>query len=146
MKKNIILTLIIIFIDQIIKFFVEKYLDVITIIPNFFKLTYVKNTGAAFSILNNNTLLIIVITIIVIYMLYKYILKEYETISYLLMGGIIGNFIDRVFRGYVVDYLDFKILGYNFPIFNFADICIVIGSILLIIIILKEDKHGINRK
>ena len=146
MKKNIILTLIIIFIDQIIKFFVEKYLDVITIIPNFFKLTYVKNTGAAFSILNNNTLLIIVITIIVMYILYKYILKEYETISYLLMGGIIGNFIDRVFRGYVVDYLDFKILGYNFPIFNFADICIVIGSILLIIIILKEDKHGINRK
>lgn len=63
-----------------------------------------------------------------------------EKISYIfLTGGIIGNLIDRIIYGYVVDYLRFIIFGYNFPIFNLADICITIGVILLIINMLRKE-------
>ena len=60
--------------------------------------------------------------------------NKYEIIGYsLLLSGAIGNLIDRIIYGYVIDYLDFRILGYNYPIFNFADMCIVIGLVLIII-------------
>lgn len=63
-----------------------------------------------------------------------------EKISYIfLTGGIIGNLIDRIIYGYVVDYLRFIIFDYNFPIFNLADICITIGVILLIINMLRKE-------
>ena len=63
----------------------------------------------------------------------------------LLFGGIIGNLIDRIFYGYVIDFLDFTIFGYDFPVFNFADICIVSGIFLLIIAICKkEDINEVN--
>lgn len=61
---------------------------------------------------------------------------------YILLGGIIGNFIDRIFLGYVRDFLDFRIFNYNFPIFNISDICICIGIFLMIIEVVKEDKNA----
>ena len=69
-------------------------------------------------------------------------LTNLEQISYgILTGGIIGNLIDRIIHGFVIDYLDFKIFNYYFPVFNLADIMIVIGMFLIIIQVLKGDKN-----
>lgn len=149
-KKVFIFSLIIIAIDFIIKIIVLNYVTNICIIPNFFYLTLAKNTGAAFSLLENKIIFFIIIAFIVIYYIFKYSIKEdidkLEQVSYiLLIGGIIGNLIDRVIYGYVVDYLRFIIFSYNFPIFNLADICITIGAIFLIISIFRKEKNNENR-
>ena len=86
----------------------------------------------------------ILIGVLVIFYIFNYLIKDkistLEKISYIfLTGGIIGNLIDRIIYGYVVDYLRFIIFGYNFPIFNLADICITIGVILLIINMLRKE-------
>ena len=149
-KKVFIFSLIIIAIDFIIKRIVLNYVTNICIIPNFFYLTLAKNTGAAFSLLENKTIFFIIIAFIVIYYIFKYSIKEdidkLEQVSYIfLIGGIIGNLIARIIYGYVVDYLRFIIFSYNFPIFNLADICITIGTIFLIISIFRKEKNNENR-
>lgn len=151
-KKVLILTIISIFIDQLIKYIIKSsmILGESIVIFDSFKLTYVHNYGAAFSILSGNRYLLIIITIIAMFFIYKFLIKNQkltnlESALYgFLYGGIIGNLIDRVFLGYVIDYLDFKILGYDFAIFNFADILIVVSIILLVITVFKDDKNGKN--
>lgn len=142
MKKVYIIALISLIIEQIVKILVSNYLilgQTTKIINNFFYLTYVQNTGAAFSILIGYRYILIIITLIFLYYLYKYTKKQTNPnklaiLSYgLLLGGIIGNLIDRIIYGYVIDYLDFMIFNYNFPIFNLADTFIVIGCIILVI-------------
>lgn len=142
MKKVYIIALISLIIDQIVKILVSNYLilgQTTKIINNFFYLTYVQNTGAAFSILIGYRYILIIITLIFLYYLYKYTKKQTNPnklaiLSHgLLLGGIIGNLIDRIIYGYVIDYLDFMIFNYNFPIFNLADTFIVIGCIILVI-------------
>ena len=111
----------------------------INIIDNFFNITYVRNNGAAWSILSGNTMLLIMISLIALFLIYFWFIKDkelnkWENIGYgLLIGGTLGNLFDRIVYGYVIDYLDFKIFNYNFPIFNLADMCIVIGVILICI-------------
>jgi len=145
---------IIILLDQIIKFLVianMNLFDSINVVENFFNITYVRNNGAAWSILSGNTLLLIVISIIALILIYFYFIKNQklnnlENISYsLLIGGTVGNLIDRVFLGYVVDYLDFKIFSYNFPVFNLADICIVIGIFLICITLIGGEINDRNK-
>ena len=118
----------------------------ITVIKNFFYLTYTKNTGAAWSILKDERIPLLILTVIVLFFINKYINKEKlskkENIIYgIIIGGIIGNFFDRLVYGSVIDFLDFYIFGYNYPIFNFADCFIVIGMILLIIMEFRKDKN-----
>lgn len=140
-KKLLFITVFFTFIDQLIKFFVSNnltYLKEYNIIDNFFYISYCKNKGGAWSILNNNVFLLIIIGIIVLYIIYLYLknkkLKNIEVISYsIIIGGIIGNLIDRIINGYVIDYLGFIIFNYEYPIFNLADMGIVIGVIILII-------------
>ncbi len=140
MKKILPISLLLVVIDQIVKILIISkmtLLESITIISNFFNITYVRNTGAAWSILSDNSLLLIIISIFALVLLYYYLIKNKELsridiISYsMLTGGIIGNLIDRVAHGYVIDYLDFKIFNYNFPIFNIADTLIVISVIVI---------------
>lgn len=143
-KKIFIFSLIIIIIDFIIKLFALNNITNICVIPNFFYLTLAKNTGAAFSLLENQTIFFILIGVLVIFYIFNYLIKDkmstLEKILYIfLTGGIIGNLIDRIIYGYVVDYLRFIIFDYNFPIFNLADICITIGVILLIINMLRKE-------
>ena len=148
MKQIFKYSLILILIDQIIKILVSNMIESIVIIKNFFNLTYVENTGAAFSILENNTIFLIIITFISLFLIYKFLLKDkkfnkLEILVYsLLLGGIIGNLIDRIVYGYVIDYLEFIILNRHMPIFNFADICIVIGTILFLFITIKEEQNA----
>ena len=119
----------------------------ISIIPNFFSIYYVRNTGAAFSILKDHRYLFIGIAFITFFLLQRYIsktkiTKKLEIVSLgLLMGGLVGNLIDRLLYGYVIDYLSFNFFGYSFPIFNIADIGIVIGIILFSIYIMKTPKE-----
>ncbi|MCI8568121.1 MAG: signal peptidase II [Bacilli bacterium] len=150
MKKNIYwLTIILLCIDQSIKVIVTKnmlLLKSITIIPNFFNITYVENPGGAWSILSSNTFLLTIISAIVLIGLNIYLSKKekyskLEIISYgLIMPGVLGNFIDRLINNAVIDYLDFKIFNYNFPIFNFADILIVCGIAIMMLEILIEER------
>lgn len=153
MKKRIItismITVVCLLIDQLSKFFIVKYMniaDTIHIIKNFFRLTYVQNTGAAWSILSGNQLFLIGISLIVlglfIYMMIKNkTMKKQEMILVgVLLGGIIGNLIDRIRLGYVIDFFDFNFGSYNFPIFNIADIFIVLSGFLIILMVGKEEK------
>ena len=153
-KKIIIISSIFILVDQLIKLLVRNTIMGVEkiIIPNFFYLSGVKNTGGAFSILSDNTILLamvglIVVSVLVIYLRKKKITNNIEMISYsVLIGGVIGNFIDRVVFNGVYDYLGFIFGSYYYPIFNLADIGIVVGIILLIILEVKGDKNGVNSK
>ena len=142
MKRLTIYSMIFLIIDLIVKIIVVNFMkvyDTIKVIPNFFSIMYVRNTGAAFSILEDSRLFFIIITFIALICIYLFfikdkILRKYQIFCYsMLIGGIIGNFVDRVIYGYVVDYLSFNIFGYNFPVFNLADIFIVVAIILLIL-------------
>ena len=110
-----------------------------TIIDNFLDITYVRNTGAAWSILDNNTWMVTVISLLIIigiicYVYRNRVSKKILKIGYgLILGGAIGNFIDRIVYGYVIDFIDIDIFGWNYPIFNLADMFIVVGVILVMI-------------
>lgn len=154
-KKVIIYSFIIVIVDLISKLVIDKLLKInetISIINNFFSITKVFNRGASFSMLIGYRLLFILIGIITIVVLFKYLnnfkmnIRNIFAFS-LLIGGIIGNLIDRVIYGYVIDFLDFNIFGYDAPIFNIADTCICIGAFLLFYAIMKrEDINEIDSK
>lgn len=142
LQKSLIITLLCALADQIIKIIVMGTMGInssISVIDNFFSLTYVENDGAAWSIFGGNRIFLIIISIIALILIYLYFFKnqnltKFELINYsILIGGIFGNLLDRIKFGKVIDYLDFQIFGYGFPVFNFADICIVISVILLLI-------------
>lgn len=139
---------IVLLIDQIVKLLIKTNMNLneeISIIPNFFSIQYLKNTGAAFSILENQTILLAVTSIICISVIVYYLKKEENltpsmSISFgLILGGILGNLIDRIIYQGVIDFLSFKIFKYNFPVFNIADIGITIGVFLLLIIYISRD-------
>ena len=154
-KKVIIYSFIIVIVDLISKLVIDKLLKInetISIINNFFSITKVFNRGASFSMFIGYRLLFILIGIIAIVILFKYLnnfkmnIRNICAFS-LLIGGIIGNLIDRVIYGYVIDFLDFNIFGYDAPIFNIADTCICIGAFLLFYAIMKrEDINEIDSK
>ena len=137
-------------IDIVSKFIISRICTLnnsVSVINNFFSITYTHNYGGAWSILSSSTLFITVISIIVIigiiYYMYKHkINNNFEKMGYiLLLSGAIGNLIDRIIYGYVIDFLDFNIFGYNFPIFNIADICIVCGIFIIVIMQIRGDKN-----
>lgn len=140
--KIILIAVISVILDQIIKYLIiSKYTlyKKNPVIEGFFNITYVQNRGAAWGILNNNIILLVVITVLALGLICSFIFKEanikkLDIVLYgMLLGGIIGNFIDRIFRGYVIDFLDFIIFGYDFPVFNIADMLIVISVGIMIV-------------
>ena len=135
-------------IDQAIKFYLSSKMVVnqsTILVKNFLSITYVHNTGAAFSLFEGNTWLLIGIGVLAIIGLTLYIGKlvhigDFDMFTYsLLLGGVLGNLIDRIIHGYVVDYISLNLFGYHFPIFNFADMCIVVSVILIFVSALKGD-------
>lgn len=138
----IILIVVFLVIDIVSKLVISNLMDVydsIVVIKNFFNITYVHNTGAAWSLFAGRTWLLVIVSLIIISFIIFYIYKnkpknKFEKIGYsLVLGGAIGNFIDRIVYGYVIDFLDFNIFGYDYPIFNLADTFIVVGVIILCI-------------
>lgn len=151
----IILVIGLIIIDIVSKLIVKKYLIVhksIVIIKNFLNITYVKNTGAAWSIFDNNSLLVLIISGLVIGYIIYYLEKhkpsrKIEKIAYsFILAGALGNFINRLVYGYVIDFIDVKIFGYNYPIFNIADIFIVVGVLVLIIDTWRCNHDGVKSR
>lgn len=152
-KIDIIWVLIAILVDQMSKLIIEAFLELgesITLIPNFFALTYVRNTGAAFSILEGKMIFFYVITVIAVAGMLHYLSKTpkeqiWMRLSLILMlGGAIGNFIDRVMYQYVRDFLDFTFFGYDFAVFNLADSFLCIGVALLMVDAYLEEKKERN--
>lgn len=152
-KKIIYITSIItLIIDQLIKLVIMKNMELyqeIKIIPNLFSLYYVENTGAAFSILENKTIILIVISIISLFILNKFIMSEdipkkcYIPLGFLI-GGIFGNLLDRIIHKKVIDYLSLFIFKYSFPVFNFADITITLSTLTLLIFLMFPKKNNKN--
>lgn len=142
------ITSIILMIDQFIKLIIKNSMNLyqqIKIIPNFFYIFYIQNRGAAFSILENNTFFLIIISVIFIVILDRTIKQEKEfkplqVISLgMIMGGIFGNLMDRIVHHAVIDYLAFQIFEYEFPVFNLADIGITVGAVLLGFSFIQEN-------
>lgn len=120
----------------------------IVLIPGFFHITYAENTGMAWSLLSGQTGLLALISAVAIGVMLRYLLvnKPDKLTSFalaLMIGGAAGNLYDRLFLGYVRDFLNFYIFGYDFPVFNIADAALCIGVFLLVIASFMEDrKHG----
>ena len=120
------------------------------IIPDFFSLYYVRNTGSAFSLFADKPWGIyflsgvsILLGVVIFVLMIKSSARGFKLISLsfcLLTSGAFGNLIDRIALRYVIDFLRFDFGTYTFPIFNFADICAVLGTILLICIIIFSSK------
>lgn len=148
-----ILAAFIIAIDQISKWLIITNMTIgqsIPVIPNIFYITSIRNTGAAWSILEGKRVFFYIITVIVAIIVIYYLQKAGRhhpllgTALGLVLGGSLGNFIDRVFRGRVVDFLHVYIGNYSYPIFNIADSSLVIGVILILIYIYLEGKKEKN--
>lgn len=140
--SKIILILILVFIDQISKYWILSFLELgesFNLLP-FLDLTLIFNSGIAFGLLDNlgnlgSWLLYLLVTGIIIYFTYLTLKAESKTeslIMLLILSGGLGNVIDRTIYGYVVDFIHFNFNGYSFYVFNFADSLITIGAILYI--------------
>ncbi|MBP0979759.1 MAG: signal peptidase II [Oscillospiraceae bacterium] len=151
-KKYILFLLmpVLILLDQIIKFLAENILsryDTVAIVSSVFHLTYVKNYGAAFGILQNKKIFLIIITSIIlvgtiVFLIFNKINNSVFlwSLSLIISGGV-GNLIDRIIKGYVVDYIDFRLI--NFAVFNLADSFVCIGVFLFFIyMIFIEPKQN----
>ena len=141
----ILLTVGLVFLDQLTKYLVVRFLpinDSIVLISNFFSLTHVRNTGAAFGLFANQRWVFLVFTTIVLivscaFLLTQKVKSHWGIISLaLIIGGGLGNMIDRIFLGEVVDFFAFNFWGYEFAVFNVADIFVCCGTFALAIYIL----------
>ena len=150
-KRGIVAGIIaaLIVLDQLVKAYVVQNIalgEIKSWIPNLVSLTYLQNRGAAFSILQDQQLLFAVITLVVVVGAIWYLHKHMEDSFWMVLGltliiaGGLGNFIDRISQGFVVDmfHLDFI----NFAIFNVADSYLTVGVIILLIAMLKEEMNG----
>lgn len=147
-------SIIILILDQLTKLWVlytiepgtYNYPPPIPIIPNWFYLVHIYNTGAAWGIFSGGTLwfsLLAIATIIAIYFFRHKLELNRPAVQFsigLLTGGILGNLIDRLYRGHVIDFLDLHLPNYRWPAFNIADSAIFLGVTLYLIIIIFDSK------
>ncbi len=159
MKRNTLyfgLVLVLLVFDQAAKMIIVrtiKLFGTVTVIPGFFDLSHVRNKGAIFGTFSRMdgplvTILLTVASLCALAMVAYYFIKtpaseKWMKISLaLILGGALGNLIDRVFRGYVVDFLELYVKDFRWPTFNVADSCITVGAILLVIVFLvRRPSH-----
>lgn len=150
MKKKlstILYAILLIVLDQITKIWIVNSFHLYErkeIIPGFFDLTYLENTGAGFSIFEGyGKVFFGILTIVALFFIVRLFLESkshfVDCMLSIIFAGAIGNFIDRMWLGYVRDFLSFHIFGWDFPVFNVADICISVGFILLIVYYVVEE-------
>ena len=142
----IIITITAILLDQVIKIIMKSKLfnSSILVIPYILKLTYVQNTGAAFGIGSNSTSMFVAVNIVIIGLITYFIFSKKDEINrpilialHLIVAGGISNLIDRITRGFVIDYIDISPL-IKYPVFNLADMFIVVGCIIIAIFLIKD--------
>ncbi len=137
------------------KWLVQNYItqgtETIQVIPGFFNLRHDRNTGAAFGVLAGHRFLLILITIVALIFIFTYYLRFRESrwmqVSLgFLLGGALGNFIDRLYLGEVIDFLQFGIVsqGLFWPTFNVADISVCIGAAMLIVYLFRNRQHNLQ--
>lgn len=150
-KTHVALLAAVLLLDQISKWIVQSSMKInesIDVIPGFFRITYVQNTGAAWSMLEGRMIFFYIISVVfLIGMFYFYRHNTNEDVFtqlgvVLMIAGTLGNFADRLVLRYVRDFLDFLLLGYDFPVFNIADVSLCIGVGLLAISIIRETYGG----
>ncbi|MEA5026213.1 MAG: signal peptidase II [Erysipelotrichaceae bacterium] len=152
MKKREILLLVIIFtIDILSKYYIQSIMtmgDSLTVIKDFFYITIVYNTGAAWGLLSGKLELFFIITIMVLVVI-MYILfttdRHKSMLRYalvIIMGGTLGNFYDRLVFGYVRDFFNFLPFGYDFPVFNIADIALCLGYVILALYLIRNPEDA----
>lgn len=137
--KSIIIGIIVLLVDQISKIIMIN--KKITLIPGFLSLNYIENTGGAFGMGKIN--IVLILSLVLIIGIIVFLIKQKNKINnytpyIVIIAGSVGNLIDRIFRGYVIDFIDINV--FNFPTFNIADIFITFGIIYLIINILFKCK------
>ena len=146
-----VIALFVIAIDRISKWLIVKNMELGTSIPiidNVLYITSHRNRGAAWGILENKMWFFYIITVVFVVFIVFYMKKYAKTDKLLgislslILGGAIGNFIDRVFRQEVVDFIHVYIFSYNYPVFNIADSALCIGVVLIIIQTLLEGKKA----
>ncbi len=151
----VLITVFLVVLDQLSKFIVNRSIEIndsIVVIPGFFSLSHVRNTGAAFGILSNQRWIFMVFTAIVIIVAVALMLSNrvkncWGIISLsMIMGGGIGNMIDRVFLGEVVDFFAFNFWGYQFAVFNVADIFVCCGTFILALYVFLSHDFDSNPK
>ena len=127
--------------------------DEIEVIKEFFYISYARNTGAGWSLLSDKTSLLIGITVIAlgifVFMMKEFDIKKRFFFSFglsLMIGGTIGNFGERIYHGFVTDFLDFIIFGYDYPVFNVADICLVVGTISVLVSLFFTKENAFESK
>ncbi len=142
----LIISLVLAAADQLIKYFIYAGLypeGSIEVIPGLFTLQYVENRGAAFGIFQNGTLILSIVSVLFIALFVYFVAakklsgKLFLTSAVLVIGGAVGNLIDRIFRGFVIDYLAVSFFP---PVCNFADYCITVGAALLLISVIFSLK------
>lgn len=147
-----IIAVILVAVDQIVKNWAAETLvkGDIAIIENVLYLKYAENTGVAFSMFSDNRWILVAVTSIMLAAVLAFFLSgkvsgklEVFSLSLLLSGGV-GNLIDRISLGYVIDYIDVRII--NFAIFNIADICICVGAFLLCVAVYFSDRKEKEEK
>ena len=147
-KKNfkpyviVILVILLIVIDQISKFYIVENIgkEIKNIIPNVLNFTYVENRGGAFGVGQNSTMMFVLVNIIILGIIIRFMMiqkdridRKTQVILSMILAGGISNLIDRIVRGFVLDFIDFSPI-ISFPVFNIADILIVIGWLSLAIV------------
>lgn len=152
--KILLIIVSIFLLDRITKVLVINKLTLgksLSVIDGFFNITYVNNHGAAFGIMDGKVIFIVVVSVLIFaYLIYE-IRKDSHSklittsISFVI-GGLLGNLFDRVVYGHVIDFLDFNFFGHDFAIFNIGDSFIVIGTILLAIGFLLEERNANKNK
>ena len=152
MRRKIIIPLtivLLIVLDQLVKWAVVSNIklgEVKGFVPSIMSLTYLQNTGAAFSILENQQWLFTIITLLVIGGAIWYLIKNIKGSFWLISGltliiaGGLGNFIDRLRQGFVVDM--FQVDFINFAVFNVADTYLTFGVLIMLLVIIKEETNG----
>lgn len=152
--KILLIIVSIFLLDRITKVLVINKLTLgksLSVIDGFFNITYVNNHGAAFGIMDGKVIFIVVVSVLIFaYLIYE-IRKDSHSklittsISFVI-GGLLGNLFDRIVYGHVIDFLDFNFFGHDFAIFNIGDSFIVIGTILLAIGFLLEERNANKNK
>ncbi|MCD5390380.1 signal peptidase II [candidate division NPL-UPA2 bacterium] len=141
----------ILILDQVSKYYVQKLIlpgQSIPVLKDIFHLTHIHNYGAAFGLLRHQTaflILISILSIILILSLQRKFSERYPNCTSslgLVLGGAIGNLIDRLRFGYVVDFLDFSLYGHHWPVFNLADSAITAGVIIVCWKMLRESRKS----
>lgn len=148
--KYYVIAIVVILVDQLTKWVVDTQMAIgerITILEQVLYFTSHRNKGAAFGILQGQMWFFYIVTVIVIVAIVYYMQKEAKKSALfgvslaLILGGAVGNFIDRIFRGEVVDFVDTYIFGYNFAIFNVADAALCVGVGLLFIKMVQDERR-----